>query len=146
MAGLSLSELRARLGLVKKAEARLAAMKAAALAAYASRGGEGLARRVALEELQVSKQQARREVQTAAQFSEVPETFDALGAGEIPAAHATQIAKAASEGPVDETVLVEVARREDFGTISRTLRDHQHKQSGDDSKSRTLSLTATWIS
>ncbi len=135
VAGLSLCELRARLGLIKRAEARLAAMKTAALAAYSSRGGEGLARRVVLEELQSSKQQARREVETASQLSRVPETLDALGAGEIPAAHAAQIAKAASEGPVDETVLVEAARREDFGTFSRTLRDHQHEQSGDDGKS-----------
>ena len=79
-----MSELRARLGLIKRAEARLAAMKTAALAEYASRGGEGLARRVALDELQASKQQARRE---------------------------------------------------DFGTFSRTLRDHQHEQSADDGKS-----------
>ncbi len=132
---LSLSELRARLGLIKRAEARLAAMKTATLAAYTSRGGEGLARRVVLEELQTSKQQARREVETASQFSQVPETFEALGAGEIPAAHAAKIAKAASEGTVDETVLVEAARREDFGTFSRTLRDHQHEQSDDGGKS-----------
>ena len=133
--GLSLSELRARLGLIKKAEARLAAMKTATLAAYSNRGGKGLARRVALEELQASKQQARREVETASQFAQVPETLDALGAGDIPAAHAKQIAKAASQGPVDETVLVEAARHQDFGTFSRTLRDHQQEQSGDDGKS-----------
>ncbi len=135
MAGLSLSELRGRLGLIKGAEARLAAMKAAALAEYASRGGEGLARRVALDELQASKQQARREVETASQLSQVPETLDALGTGEIPEAHAKQIAKAASQGPVDETVLVEAARHQDFGTFSRMLRDHQHERSGDDGKS-----------
>ena len=135
VAGLTLRELRERLGLIKKSEARLAAMKAAALAEYASRGGEGLARRVALEELQASKQQARREVETASQFSQVPETLDALGSGEIPAKHAEQIAKAASQGPVDEAVLVDAARREDFGTFSRTLRDHQHEMSGDDGKS-----------
>ena len=135
MAGLSLSELRERLGLIKRAEARLAAMKTATLGEYASRGGEGSARRVALEELQASKQQARREVETASQFSQVPETLDALGAGEIPAAHAKQIAKAASQGPVDEAVLVDAARRQDFGTFSRTLRDHQHEQSPDDGKS-----------
>ena len=132
---LSLLELRERLGVIKKAEARLAAMKTATLVAYASRGGEGLARRVALEELQASKQQARREVETASQLSQVPETLDALGAGEIPEAHAKQIARAASQGPVDETVLVEAARHEDFGTFSKTLRDHQHEQSGDDGKS-----------
>ncbi len=132
---MSLPELRERLGLIKRAEARLAAMKTAALAAYADRGGEGLARRMALEELQASKQQARREVETASQLSQVAETLDALGAGEIPEAHAKQIAKAASQGPVDEAVLVEAARHEDFGTFSKTLRDHQHEQSGDDGKS-----------
>lgn len=135
VAGLSLSDLRARLGLIKKSEARLAAMKTAALAECSSRAGEGLARRVVLDELQASKQQARREVETAAQFSQIPETLDALAAGEIPAGHAKQIAKAASQGPVDEAVLLEAARREDFGAFSRTLRDHQHKQSGDDGKS-----------
>ncbi len=135
VAGLSLSELRGRLGVIKRAEARLAAMKTETLAEYSCRGGEGLARRVVLEELQASKQQARREVEAASQLSQVPETLDALGAGEIPEAHAKQIAKAASQGPVDEAVLVEAARREDFGTFSRTLRDHQHEQSGDDGKS-----------
>ena len=135
VARMSLTELRERLGLIKRSEARLAAMKTETLAAYADRGGEGLARRVALEELQASKQQARQEVETASQLSQVPETLDALGAGEIPEAHAKQIAKAASQGPVDETVLVEAARREDFGTFSKTLRDHQHEMSGDDGKS-----------
>ena len=135
VAGLSLSGLRERLGLIKRAEARLAAMKAAALAEYSGRAGEGLARRMVLDELQASKQQARREVETASQLSQVPETLDALNAGEIPEDHAKQIAKAASQGPVDESVLVEAARREDFGTFSRTLRDHQHEQSGDDGKS-----------
>ena len=135
VAGLSLPELRARLGLIKKSEARLAAMKTGTLAEYSSRAGEGLARRVVLDELQASKQQARREVETAAQFSQVPETLDALAAGEIPAGHAKQIARAASQGPVDEAVLVEAARREDYGAFSRTLHDHQHEQSSDDGKS-----------
>ena len=135
VAGLSLSQLRERLGLIKRSEARLVAMKAAALAEYASRSNEGLARRVVLEELQASKRQARREVETASQLAQVPETLDALGVGEIPAAHAVRIAKAASEGPVDETFLVEAARSEDFGTFSRTLRDHLHEKSRDDGKS-----------
>ena len=135
MAGLSLLELRERLGVIKRSEARLAAMKTETLAEYASRSNEGLARRVVLEELQASKQQARREVETASQLAQVPETLNALGAGEIPAAHAEKIAKAASQGPVDETVLVEAARSEDLGTFSKTLRDHMHEQSGDDGKS-----------
>ena len=74
-------------------------------------------------------------MEAASQLTQVPETLGALGNGEIPEDHAKQIAKAASQGPVDESVLVEAARSEDFGTFSRTLRDHQHEQSPDDGKS-----------
>ena len=135
VSGLSLLELRERLELIKTSEAQLAAMKTSTLAEYKNRVGEGMARRMVTETLQASRQQARREVQTADQFVQVPETLTALSAGEIPSAHATKIAKAASQGPVDETVLVEAARTQDYGVFSKTVRDHQHEQSGDDGQS-----------
>ncbi|MCY4163358.1 MAG: DUF222 domain-containing protein [bacterium] len=135
VSGLSLLGLRERLELIKVSEAQLAAMKTSALAEYKSRVGEGSARRMVTETLQASRQQARREVETASQFAEVPKTLSALGAGEIPSAHATKIAKAASQGPVDESVLVEAARKQDYGVFSKTVRDHQHEQSGDDGQS-----------
>ncbi len=135
VSGLSLLGLRERLELIKTSEAQLAAMKTSTLAEYKSRVGEGMARRMVTETLQTSRQQARREVQTASQFAEVPKTLSALGAGEIPSAHATKIAKAASQGPVDESVLVEAARTQDYGAFTKTVRDHQHEQSGDDGQS-----------
>ena len=135
VSGLSLLGLRERLELIKVSEAQLAAMKTSTLAEYKSRVGEGMARRMVTETLQTSRQQARREVQTASQFAEVPKTLNALSAGEIPSAHATKIAKAASQGPVDESVLVEAARTQDYGVFSKTVRDHQHEQSGDDGQS-----------
>lgn len=135
LAGLTLSGLRERLGVIKKAESRLAAMKTAALAEYARRSTEGMARRMACEELQASRRQAKRDVETAEQLTQVPETLEALGSGEIPEAHAKQIARAASQGPVNEAVLVEAARSQNFDTFSKTLRDHQQEQSGDDGKS-----------
>ncbi|MCY4163680.1 MAG: DUF222 domain-containing protein, partial [bacterium] len=135
VSGLSLLGLRERLELIKVSEAQLAAMKTSTLAEYKSRVGEGMARRMVTEALQASRQQARREVQTASQFAEVPETLNALSAGEIPSAHATKIAKAASQGPVDESVLVEAARTQDYGAFTKTVRDHQHEQSGDDGQS-----------
>ena len=135
VSGLSLLGLRERLELIKVSEAQLAAMKTSTLAEYKSRVGEGMARRMVTETLQTSRQQARREVQTASQFSEVPKTLSALSAGEIPSAHATKIAKAASQGPVDESVLVEAARTQDYGAFTKTVRDHQHEQSGDDGQS-----------
>ncbi len=135
VSGLSLLGLRERLELIKVSEAQLAAMKTSTLVEYKSRVGEGSARRMVTEALQASRQQARREVETASQFAEVPETLNALSAGEIPSAHATKIAKAASQGPVDETVLVEAARTQDYGAFTKTVRDHQHEQSGDDGQS-----------
>ena len=75
-------------------------MKGATLAAYRIQVGEGLGRREAPWEPQAPKQQARREVETASQLFQFAETLDELGAGEIPEAHAKQIAKAASQGPV----------------------------------------------
>ncbi|MCY4257214.1 MAG: DUF222 domain-containing protein [bacterium] len=135
VSGLSLLGLRERLELIKTSEAHLSAMKTSALVEYKNRVGEGSARRMVTEALQASRQQARREVETASQFVEVPETLNALSAGEIPSAHATKIAKAASQGPVDESVLVEAARTQDYGVFSKTVRDHQHEQSGDDGQS-----------
>ena len=55
VAGLTLSGLRERLGVIKRAESRLAAMKTAALAEYAQRSTEGMARRMACEDLQASR-------------------------------------------------------------------------------------------
>ncbi len=135
VSGLSLLGLRERLELIKTSEAQLAAMKTSTLVEYKSRVGEGSARRMVTEALQASRQQARREVETADQFVQVPETLNALSAGEIPCAHATKIAKAASQGPVDESVLVEAARKQDYGAFTKTVRDHQHEQSGDDGQS-----------
>ncbi|MCQ3812403.1 MAG: HNH endonuclease [Acidimicrobiia bacterium] len=110
-------------------------MKTAALAEYARRSTEGLARRMACEELQASRRQAKREMEIAEQLTQVPKTLEALGAGEIPEAHAKQIDRAASQGPVDETVLVDAARAQDVEVFSKTLHEHQNEQSGDDGKS-----------
>ncbi|GEM_PF-1512576 len=67
VAGLTLSGLRQRLGEIKGAESKLAAMKATALAEYARRSTDGMARRMACEELQASRRQAKREVEIAEQ-------------------------------------------------------------------------------
>ena len=135
VAGLSLSGLRERMGAISRAKSKLAAMQAEALREYTRRGGEGLARRMVTEELQSSRSQARREVQAAEQLARTAKTCGALASGEIPPDHAQLIAKAASEGPVDEALLVEAAKTQDYGQFSKTLRDHQQEQSQDDGQS-----------
>jgi len=45
-----------------------------------------------------------------------------LGTGEIPEAHAKQIARAAPQGLVNETVLVDAASAQDFDAFGRAGR------------------------
>ena len=132
---LTTQQVRERLATLRQAESKLEAMKSRALANYSSRCGQGMARQAAVEELQASRGQARKELQTAEQLAQAAETTEALSAGLIPAGHAKLIAKAASDGPIDQPLMVEAAKREDYATFNRTLRDHQREVSADDGKS-----------
>jgi len=133
MSELALSRRLVELG---QAESAIAAMKAKALIALSERSGQGRARQVAVENLGASAGQARKELMNAERLSKATETAEALQAGEIPADHAKLIARAASEGPVDEAALVEAAKTEDFGQFTRTVRDHQCEQAADGGESR----------
>ena len=130
--GLSESDIRGRLEQVRRAESALAGFKARLLAGLSERCGEGMARQAAVEELGASRGQARRELQGAEQLSRAAETSEALSAGAIPVGHARLLAKAVSDGPVDEKAMVEAARSQNYEEFSATLREHQREQSGDD--------------
>lgn len=132
VAGLSEEGLRGRLKEIGRAESRLGAMKSEALAELSQRHNAVTAERVAREELQSSKREARNDVKTAERLTGLAETSEALGNGAIPVGHARLIARAASEGPIDEAVVVEAAKREDFDQFSKTLRRHQQEMSDDD--------------
>ena len=124
--------LRGRLKEIGRAESRLGAMKSQVLAELSRRHNAITAERVAREELQSSKREARNEVETAGRLTQLAETSLALGDGVIPVGHARLIARAASEGPIDESVVVEAAKREDFDKFSKTMRSHQQEMSDDD--------------
>ncbi len=132
VAGLSEEGLRGRLKEIGRAESRLGAMKSQVLAELSRRHNAVTAERVAREELQSSKREARNEVETADRLTQLAETSQALGDGAIPVGHARLIARAASEGPIDESVVVEAAKREDFDQFSKTMRSHQQEMSDDD--------------
>lgn len=132
---LSPQELKSRLAEIRRCEAKLSAMKSKALAAYAQLCGEGMARQAAVDELQASRSQARTELQGAERLIQAKETSEALAAGQIPVGHARLLAKAVSDGPVDETLMVKAAETQTYGDFSRTLRDHQREQAGDDGQS-----------
>ena len=132
VARLSDDGLRARIRAIGRAEARLAAMKSQALAETARRHNPVTAERIVREELRSSKRAARSDVKAAERLADLPATSGALAAGDIPSDAARLIARAASEGPVDEDVLVEAAKQENYDELAKTVNRHQKEMSGDD--------------
>ena len=131
-AGLSDEGLSSRLGVIGRAESRLAAMKSRALAEVGRRHSTAVAQRVARDELQSSWREAKRDVESAQQLGELPATSEALESGEIPQGHARLIARASGEGDIDETVLVEAAGEQDYDEFVKTVRRHQQDCAEDD--------------
>ena len=134
-AGLSDEGLRLRLGVLGRAESNLAAMKSRALAELSRRSSSAVAQRIARDELRSSHREAKRDVETAVQFEELPATSEALETGDIPQGHARLIARASGEGDIDETVLLESAKQQGFDEFAKTVRRHQQDLSKDDGQS-----------
>ncbi len=134
-AEMSGAERRAALVSVGRAEACLAGWKTRLVNAERDQHGVEAVERVLREELQSSRREATRDVKSSAQLAELPVTSAGLEAGEIPAGHARLIARAASEGPIDESVLAEAAQRENYDKFAKTLRSHQQEMSDDDGQS-----------
>ncbi|MDE0068039.1 MAG: DUF222 domain-containing protein [Acidimicrobiaceae bacterium] len=134
-AELSDEGLRLRLGMLGRAESNIAAMKSRALAELSRRSSIAVAQRIARDELRSSSREAKRDVEAAVQFEELPATSGALETGEIPQGHARLIARASGEGGIDESVLVESAKKEGFDEFAKTVRRHQQDQSKDDGQS-----------
>ena len=132
---LSDESLRSRLGLIGRSESRLAAMKSRVLAELGRRHSTAIAQRVAGEELRSSGREAKRDVEAAQRMSELPVTSEALGDGSIPQGHARLISRAAGEGDVDESALVEAAKSQDYDEFAKTVRRHQQDVSADDGQS-----------
>ena len=130
--GLSDEGLRSRLKALGRAESTLAAMKSRALAELSRRHNKRDAQRLIRDELQTSKRDAKRDVETATRLAELPATSGALNSGDIPVGHAQLIARAAGESPIDETLLVEAASSEPFDEFMQTVKLHQRDVAADD--------------
>ena len=130
--GLSDDALRSHLKVLGRAESRLTAMRSRALAELSRRHSTADAQRMVRDELQASKREAKRDVETAARLAELPATSEALESGEIPQGHARLIARASSESPIDEELLVEAAGTESFDEFARTVKRHQQDRADDD--------------
>lgn len=110
--GLSEEGLRSRIKSIGQAESKLAAMKSQAVAEMARQHNAVAAERIVREELQSSKRAARHDVKTAERLATLGATSEALATGDIPQDHARLIARASSDGPIDEQALVDAANRE----------------------------------
>ncbi len=130
--GLRDEGLSLRLSEIGRAESRLAAMKARVLAEVGRRHSNAVAQRLARDELQSSKREAKRDVESAVQLAQLPATSEALESGEIPQGHARLIARASGESNIDEALLVEAANEQPFDEFIKTVRRHQQDCSKDD--------------
>ncbi len=129
---LSEGELRQELGAVSRAESKLAGYKTCLLAELSHRCDSSAAKRAAREVLRSSPSVAHHQVKDAERLAELGTTSEALVKGEIPTDHARLIARASSEGAIDEVELVEAAKTQTYDELARTVKRQQHELSGDD--------------
>ena len=118
--------------MIGRAESTLSAFKAEALAELARRDGSGAAKRAVREVLRSSPSAAHRDVKAAERLAGLAATSEALALGQVPTDHARLIARASSEGPIDERELVEAAKTQTYDELARTVKRQQHELSGDD--------------
>ncbi|WP_419554676.1 DUF222 domain-containing protein [Candidatus Poriferisodalis sp.] len=135
VAGLCGEGLRARLGVLARAESRLAAMKADALGEIARRNGDGAAAHAATDAMAISGRRARGEVRDAVRLGGLNATREGLFAGSVPVGHAQLIARAAGDAPIDDEFLAARARHEGYDEFRRTVARHVADVSRDDGAS-----------
>ncbi len=134
-AGLSDTGLRWRLGVLGEAESQLEALKAQTMAEMARRHDTAGAKKLAREVLRSSPSKAHHDVKAAERLAGLVATSEALASGEVPADHARLIARASSEGPIDERELVDAAKTQTYDELAKTVKRQQHELSGDDGQS-----------
>ena len=127
--------LSSRLGVIGRAESRLAAMKAQVLAEIGRRHDTKVAQRLVRDELRASSREAKRDVESAARLADLPATSEALESGEIPVGHARLIARASGESNINERLLVDAANDQQFDEFARTVKRHQQDVADDDGQS-----------
>ncbi len=89
-----------------------------------------------LEGLRVSKGQARKTMDEAAQLEKLGATRDALVDSRITPEHARIMGRASENGPLDEKKMLAAAETETPDQFRKTMRDHQNELAGDDGEAR----------
>ena len=89
-----------------------------------------------LEGLRVSKGQARKTMDEAAQLEKLGATRDALVDSRITPEHARIMGRASEIGPLNEQKMLEAAKTQTPDQFRKTMREHQNELAGDDGEAR----------
>ena len=89
-----------------------------------------------LEGLRVSRGQARKTMNEAAQLEKLGATRDALVDSRITPEHARIMGRASENGPLDEQKMLVAAEKQTPDQFRKTMRDHQNELAGDDGEAR----------
>ena len=132
---LSDAVLHRRLAEIGRASSALTALHAETLRELTRRTDTATAEQTAKDTLRISGRAARSDVKLSVALGGLDATRSGLENGTIPEGNAKLIARASTEGPIDEAWLAERAQREGYDEFRRTVARHQAEASSDDGAS-----------
>ena len=134
--GLDATGLDSRLRELGRVQSRVSGLIAEVVAEKKRRSRVGDTIDGLLEGLRVSKGQARKTMDEAAQLDKLGATRDALVDSRITPEHARIMGRASENGPMDEQKMLAAAETETPDQFRKTMRDHQNELAGDDGEAR----------
>jgi hypothetical protein len=135
VSALSDAALQRRLAEIGRAMSALAALRSETLRELTRRTDAATTEQTAKDTLRIPGRAARSDVKLSVALGELDTTRSGLEDGTIPDGHAQLIARASTEGPIDEAWLAERAQREGYDQFRRTVARHQAEASNDDGAS-----------
>ncbi len=132
---LSDSALHRRLAEIGRATSALAALRSETLRELTRRADAATAEQMAKDTLRIPGRAAHSDVKNSVALGGLDATRSGLEEGTIPDGHAQLIARASTEGPIDEAWLAARAQREGYDQFRRTVARHQAEASSDDGAS-----------
>ena len=135
VSALSDAALHRRLAEIGRATSALAALRSETLRELTRRTDAATAEQTAKDTLRIPGRAARSDVKLSVALGDLDATRSGLEEGTIPDGHAQLIARASTEGPIDEAWLADRAQREGYDQFRRTVARHQAEASADDGAS-----------
>ena len=130
--GLDAAGLDSRLRDLGRVQSRVSGLIAEVVAEKKRRSRVGDTVDGLLEGLRVSRGQARKTMDEAAQLEKLEATRDALVDSRITPEHARIMGRASDNGPLDEQEMLVAAETQTPDQFRKTMRDHQNELVGDD--------------